>query len=51
VEAAMDSNGKLLDCMTYSIGFKAPAQSDLTAEAAARVGREFNEMRMRTVQT
>jgi len=41
-EAAMDSNGKLLDCMTYSIGFKAPAQSDLTAELLHKLA-EFNE--------
>jgi 50S ribosomal protein L16 3-hydroxylase len=41
-EACLDSLGKAQDCMTYSIGFKAPVQSELTAELLHKLA-EFVE--------
>ena len=41
-EACLDSLGKAQDCMTYSIGFKAPVQSELTAELLHKLA-EFGE--------
>jgi 50S ribosomal protein L16 3-hydroxylase len=41
-EAALDENGKPLDCMTYSIGFRAPARQELAAELLHRLA-EFSE--------
>ncbi|WP_309679508.1 cupin domain-containing protein [Polaromonas sp.] len=41
-EAAVDGNGKSADCMTYSIGFRAPAQNELAAELLHRLA-EFSE--------
>ena len=41
-EAAVDANGKALDCMTYSIGFRAPAKRELAAELLHRLA-EFSE--------
>lgn len=36
-ELAVDDAGKPADCMTYSIGFRAPAQSELAAELLHRL--------------
>ena len=41
-EAITDADGKSLDCMTYSIGFKAPAAGELAAELLHKLA-EFNE--------
>ena len=41
-EHAVDADGKALDCMTYSIGFKAPASHELAAELLHRLA-EFKE--------
>ena len=41
-EASEDSNGKAADCMTYSIGFRAPAASELAAGLLHRLA-EFSE--------
>jgi 50S ribosomal protein L16 3-hydroxylase len=41
-EAAFDGKGKPLDCMTYSIGFRAPARQELSAELLHRLA-EFGE--------
>jgi len=41
-EAAMGIDGKAQDCMTYSIGFKAPVQAELTAELLHKLA-EFGE--------
>jgi 50S ribosomal protein L16 3-hydroxylase len=41
-EACVDAHGKAQDCMTYSIGFKAPVQSELTAELLHKLA-EFGE--------
>lgn len=41
-EAAIDTDGKAQDCMTYSIGFKAPVQAELTAELLHKLA-EFSE--------
>ena len=41
-ESAVDAGGKAQDCMTYSIGFKAPAQAELTAELLHKLA-EFSE--------
>lgn len=41
-EAAVDGDGKVLDCMTYSIGFRAPAQRELAAALLHRLA-EFSE--------
>ena len=41
-EAAVDLNGKAQDCMTYSIGFKAPVKTDLAAEVLQKLA-EFCE--------
>ena len=41
-EVAVDGNGKVLDCMTYSIGFRAPAKRELAAELLHRLA-EFSE--------
>ncbi len=41
-EAAVDANGKAVDCMTYSIGFKSPERQELAAELLHRLA-EFNE--------
>ena len=41
-QAALDGHGKVLDCITYSIGFKSPASQELAAELLHRVA-EFSE--------
>ncbi len=41
-EAAYQPDGKAADCMTYSIGFRAPAQRELAAELLHRLA-EFSE--------
>ena len=41
-EACVDARGKPADCMTYSIGFRSPAQSELAAELLHRLA-EFGE--------
>ena len=41
-EATVGSDGKTADCMTYSIGFRAPGQSELAAELLHRLA-EFSE--------
>jgi len=41
-EASLDADGKAVDCMTYSIGFRAPAASDLAASLLHRLA-EFGE--------
>lgn len=41
-EAALDASGKVADCMTYSIGFRAPAEKELAAELLHRLA-EFSE--------
>jgi 50S ribosomal protein L16 3-hydroxylase len=41
-EAAFQPDGKAADCMTYSIGFRAPAQRELAAELLHRLA-EFSE--------
>ncbi len=41
-EVAVDGNGKVLDCMTYSVGFRAPAKRELAAELLHRLA-EFSE--------
>ncbi len=41
-ECTDDGHGKAQDCMTYSIGFKAPVQSELTAELLHKLA-EFGE--------
>ena len=41
-EEAAGADGKAIDCMTYSIGFRAPAQGELTAALLHRLA-EFSE--------
>jgi 50S ribosomal protein L16 3-hydroxylase len=41
-ELCTGGDGKLQDCMTYSIGFKAPAQTELVAELIHKLA-EFSE--------
>ena len=41
-EACIASDGKPADCMTYSIGFRAPAQTELAAELLQRLA-EFGD--------
>lgn len=41
-EVAVNPDGKALDCMTYSIGFRAPAKRELAAELLHRLA-EFSE--------
>lgn len=41
-EAAVDEDGKVADCMTYSVGFRAPAASELAASLLHRFA-EFSE--------
>ena len=41
-EAALGSDGKAADCMTYSIGFRAPGRSELAVELLRRLA-EFTE--------
>ena len=41
-ESASGPDGKALDCMTYSIGFRAPAKRELAAELLHRLA-EFSE--------
>ena len=41
-ESSVGSNGKAQDCMTYSIGFKAPVAQELAAELLHRLA-EFSE--------
>lgn len=41
-EAASSSDGKAADCMTYSIGFRAPGRGELAAELLQRLA-EFSE--------
>ncbi|MEO8390425.1 MAG: cupin domain-containing protein [Polaromonas sp.] len=41
-EAALGPDGKPADCMTYSIGFRSPAQAELAAEMLHRLA-EFSE--------
>ncbi len=41
-EAAVGPDGKAADCMTYSIGFRAPSQKELAAELLHRLA-EFSE--------
>ena len=41
-EVGVGANGKVQDCMTYSIGFKAPVQAELTAELLHKLA-EFGE--------
>ena len=36
-EACVDAEGKSADCMTYSIGFRAPARAELAAELLQRL--------------
>ena len=40
--ALVDANGKAVDCMTYSIGFRAPSENELAAEVLHKLG-EFVE--------
>ena len=44
-EECMGPDGKLQDCMTYSIGFKSPIAQELAAELLHRLA-EFNEDRV-----
>lgn len=41
-EAAVGPDGKAADCMTYSVGFRAPGQSELAAQLLHRLA-EFSE--------
>ncbi|WP_457278932.1 JmjC domain-containing protein [Polaromonas sp. P5_D5] len=41
-EASLQADGKPADCMTYSIGFRSPAQGELAAELLHRLA-EFTE--------
>ena len=41
-EAAVSADGKALDCMTYSVGFRAPARRELAAVLLHRLA-EFSE--------
>ena len=41
-EASEESDGKAADCMTYSIGFRAPGRNELAAELLHRLA-EFSE--------
>ena len=41
-EEAVGNNGKTADCMTYSIGFRAPGRTELAAELLHRLA-EFSE--------
>ena len=41
-EACVGPDGKAQDCMTYSIGFRAPSQTELTAELLHKLA-EFSE--------
>jgi len=41
-EASVGADGKAADCMTYSIGFRSPAQTELAAELLHRLA-EFSE--------
>ena len=41
-QAMSDADGRAADCMTYSIGFKAPAQAELAAELLHKLA-EFSE--------
>lgn len=41
-EAALGSDGKASDCMTYSIGFRVPARNELAAQLLHRLA-EFSE--------
>jgi 50S ribosomal protein L16 3-hydroxylase len=41
-EASLDTDGKAADCMTYSIGFRAPAAGELAASLLHRLA-EFSE--------
>ena len=41
-EAAVGMDGKPADCMTYSVGFRAPARSELAAQLLHRLA-EFND--------
>lgn len=41
-EAAISADGKSVECMTYSIGFRAPSQGELAAELLHRLA-EFSE--------
>ena len=41
-EVCVGADGKAQDCMTYSIGFKAPVQTELTAELLHKLA-EFSE--------
>jgi len=41
-EAAVGSDGKPADCMTYSVGFRVPSRSELAAELLRRLA-EFSE--------
>ncbi len=41
-EGTVDAHGQAQDCMTYSIGFKAPVQAELTAELLHKLA-EFGE--------
>lgn len=45
--AMSDAVGKLVDCMTYSIGFKAPSESELAADVLTRLA-EFTQDAERT---
>ena len=36
--ATVDANGKAVDCMTYSIGFRAPSENELAAEVLHKLG-------------
>ena len=41
-EASVDAKGKAVDCMTYSVGFRAPAAGELAASLLHRLA-EFSE--------
>lgn len=41
-ETAVSAEGKAVDCMTYSIGFRSPGRGELAAELLQRLA-EFNE--------
>jgi 50S ribosomal protein L16 3-hydroxylase len=41
-EASVDADGKAVDCMTYSVGFRAPAAGELAASLLHRLA-EFSE--------
>jgi 50S ribosomal protein L16 3-hydroxylase len=49
-EAGLGPDGKIQDCMTYSIGFKAPVRQELAAELLHRLA-EFSEDALEATST